>query len=618
MKFKSIIQYTVVFLAGFSCFSCSDYLDKTPDEDMSLQDVFAERQYAERYLTTAYVFMPLEGNLNDDFPSNLSFTGNPFIGASDEMDITWTYTLSNKINSGAWNAQIIQDCGNLWYRDYKGIRQCNLFLENIGATPMDEHDKQVWMGEVHFLRAFYHFLLLRSYGPIPVLDHSISMGDNFNIPRNPFDECVAFIVKDCDEALRLGIPMRVTPAYYGRVTAAAALALKARVLLYAASPLFNGNPDYESYANPDGVKLFSPKDDSKWQKAADAAKECIDRLTAGNVYELYKAESGNPMDSYTELFIQNWNKEVIFARPRGATTIDPPNNWHSEMCTSPNGMGGWSGLCPTQEMVDAYQMANGENPITGYNADGSPIINAASGYVETGYASVADPDGYYPAGVRNMYVGREPRFYASINFSGQLWRGRGIEFWRTGRDGSAKSSVDYTTTGYLKRKFSDPDVNLVQGTGYSFETAVFFRLGEIYLNYAEALNEAQGPVADVYRYVNLIRERAGLSGLPAGLNKDAMREKIRHERRIELAFETHRYFDCHRWKIAEVTDNKEIYGMSISRGTRLSDDSFYERMPVEKRIFSKQHYLWPIPQNEIDKTKSLVQSPFWQSVEETQ
>jgi hypothetical protein len=132
------------------------------------------------------------------------------------------------------------------------------------------------------------------------------------------------------------------------------------------------------------------------------------------------------------------------------------------------------------------------------------------------------------------------------------------------------------------------------------------------LNYAEALNEAQGPVADVYKYVNLIRQRAGLPGLQTGLNQKEMQQKIRHERQIELAFETHRYFDCHRWKIAEETDNRIIHGMAISKGAKLQDDAFYERTPLEKRVFEKKHYLWPIPQSEIDKTKALVQSPFWE------
>jgi starch-binding outer membrane protein, SusD/RagB family len=280
-----------------------------------------------------------------------------------------------------------------------------------------------------------------------------------------------------------------------------------------------------------------------------------------------------------------------------------------ERTATPNGMGGWSGLAPTQEQVDAYEMANGQTPITGYNSDGSPIINPASGYVETGYTATAHPLGYYPSNVRNMYVNREPRFYATVNYNEAVWRGRRVEFMILGRDGR-KTGPDYTPTGYLLRKFSDPMVDVVQGR-FTLKTWIFFRLGELYLNYAEALNEESGPVADVYKYVNAIRSRAGLPNLAAGLSKEQMREKIRHERRIELAFETHRYFDTHRWKLSEVVDNRNITGMNVESGRFNQDNSYYIRTVIEKRVFEKKHYLWPIPQVEINKVPTLVQNPGW-------
>jgi hypothetical protein len=281
-----------------------------------------------------------------------------------------------------------------------------------------------------------------------------------------------------------------------------------------------------------------------------------------------------------------------------------------EFISSPNGMGGWSGLCPTQEMVDAYEMSNGMAPITDYNADGTPIINPASGYTESGYASADGPNGYYVAGVSNMYANREPRFYASINFNGASWRGRQIQFYRTGLDGR-KGGPDYTTTGYLMRKFLDPQVDIPQGR-FTLKTWIYFRLGEEYLNYAEALNEAEGPGTEVYDRVNAIRTRVGLPSLPAGLSQDEMRARIQHERRIELAFETERYFDTHRWKIAPATQGRPIHGMNIAEGTSIQDNSFYKRTFVENRVFvSPKHYLWPIPQNEINRNPNLVQNPGW-------
>src|SRR5699024_3231884 len=196
-------------------------------------------------------------------------------------------------------------------------------------------------------------------------------------------------------------------------------------------------------------------DEQRWQEAAQAAKDVIDQAEAAG-YGLHYADNGDPMQSYQEVFLEDWNDEVLFAR----TT---PKNEHLERRASPNGMGGWSGYAPTQELVDAYQMEDGAQPILGYNSDGSPIINPASGYQETGYTAQADPDGYYPAGIHNMYVDREPRFYASINFNGAFWRGRQIEFWASGKDGNNKGGPDYTKTGYLMKKHSSPDVDIIQG-----------------------------------------------------------------------------------------------------------------------------------------------------------
>lgn len=596
---KKIIFVSLLFLMFAATNSCKkNFLDKTPDEDMTIDSVFASRQYAERFLTSAYFNLPEEISFNDWWGRN------PFVGASDEMEITWTYPFSHQMTSGAWNASNI--ARDIYHFNMEGLRKVNIFIENIDKTPFNEkpEQKEIFKGEATFLRAFFHFLLLRTLGPIPIADHSYKPDEDFSkIRRASFDESVAFIVKDCDAAASK-LPMKVqTPSVdLGRATKAAALALKARVLLYAASPLFNGNPDYANLKDQDGKNLFAPNYDAqKWQIAAAAAKDCIDQVEAAG-YHLYYSATKDPMRNYYELFIKRWNDEILFARNQGV--------WdHQERCTSPNGMGGWSGYCPTQEQVDAYQMADGSTPITGYNSDGTPIINAASGYQETGYATIAGK--YYPDKIRNMYANREPRFYASINFSGQNWRGRRIEFWNTGLDGRAKGGPDYTATGYLMKKFSDEDVDIVQGR-FTMKTWNYFRLGELYLNYAEALNESQGPIADVYKYVNAIRTRAGMPSLPSGLGKDAMREKIHHERRIELAFETHRYFDEHRWKIAQVNDNKNFYTMNIGAGTSLQDDAFYKRIFFKKRVFeTPKHYLWPIPQTEIDKTPTLTQNPGW-------
>ena len=209
------------------------------------------------------------------------------------------------------------------------------------------------------------------------------------------------------------------------------------------------------------------------------------------------------------------------------------------------------------------------------------------------------------------YSGREPRFYASINFNGQQWRGRQLEFWQGGKDGINVSKVDYCCTGYLLRKTADEGVDVINGKGGMKEASILFRVGSLYLDYAEALNEAEGPVDDVYKYVDAIRKRAGLPGLAKGLDKDKMRERIQHERQIELAFEAgHLYFYCHRWKIAEKTDNGYMHGMNITATNKVD---YSKRSTVgDSRVFEKKHYLFPIPQSEMDKRIGLVQSPYWE------
>lgn len=592
MNLKTLIGvFAMLLVCATSC--KKDYLDKTPNDDLTIDEVFQSRQYAERFLTSAYNNLPEEINFHD-------WQGrNAYVGASDEMELTWTYPFAQLMTAGAWSADVIEQ--NVWRFNWEGIRKTSIFLENIDKTPFDdESQRNAFKGEAIFLRAFFHFLLLRAHGPIPVISHSFQSEDDFAIKRGTLEEGANFIVAECDRAAGL-LPMTVTSDKLGRATKAAALALKARLLLYMASPLFNGNPDYVNFTDKDGRKLFPSFNDQKWQIAADAAKDCIDEVEQAG-YGLYKSPSNDPLRNYQELFIQRHNKEVLFARNMGTYN-------KLELAASPNGMGGWSGLCPTQEQVDAYEMADGTAPITGYNTDGTPIINGVSGYQEAGYATSAGT--YSPAGVRNMYVGREPRFYASINYNGAIWRGRGLQFWNSGLDGKGKGGQDFTVTGYLMKKMVDENVNLVQG-GSTLKTWIYFRVGEQYLNYAEALNEAQGPVPDVYKYVNLIRERSGMPGLPTGLIKDTMRERIRHERRVELSFETHRYFDTRRWKIAEQTDNKNFYSMSIGLGSSLQDNAFYVRTLYKKRVFDKtKHYLWPIPQLEINKVPSLTQNPGW-------
>ena len=602
-KIFNTIAILAVALAAVSC----HYLDKAPEEDLTIEEAFLKRNYAEAFLTDIYAGIPYESHFSDYADVN------PFTAASDEMILSWSGKFCQTITRGSMNPY--NAVSQLWVNMYEGIRKANIFLEHIDITPISddftEKTKKRWIAEAHMLKALYHYYLIRTYGPCIIMDHTVSANDNFNLlKQSPLDDCIDYVLKEIELAVP-DLPMKITDAsQYGHMNAAIGYAIRSRLLLYRARPLFNGCNLYKDFTDNDGINLFPTEYDAgKWQEAANAAKQAIEACEAAG-YALYYAKSGDPVESYQQLFIDNWNCECLYSRTVG---FADDGYWWVEKCCYPNYLGGWGGCDPTQQMVDAYEMADGSTPILGYNDDGSPIINAASGYKETGFATADDPNGRWVAGVSNMYVNREPRFYASINFNGAIFKDHQIELWNSGVDGRGNTTVDYCCSGYMMKKHCNPAVTLTGTTNYVLKTWVMWRLGEIYLNYAEALNEAQGPVADVYKYVDAIRTRAGLPGLPKGLSKDEMREKIWHERRIELAFETHRYFDTHTWMIAPETQAGPVYGMNIAAGTSLQDPEYYKRTLLETRVFPyPQYYLYPISQGELDKMAGLVQNPYWE------
>lgn len=592
-----------VFLAAVLLVSCEDYLDKTPDDDMTIDEVFTNPDWTRAWLYNCYSWLPNEANFADDGAFR-----SPFTGGCDEMEIAFGASYSHLINAGSWNATNISRVP-VWEQSYCALRAVNIFLANIDRVPnLSESDYDSMLGEAYFLRAFFHFLVFRAYGPIPIVKNVVSGSDDWSeMVRKPVDECVSEIVDDCNKAIEY-LPVSRVETEYGRPPKVAAYALKSRILLYAASPLYNGNTDLDRLKDPvTGNNLISQTyDKEKWKLAADAARDAIKAATEAGLTIHYSSDK-DPMKSYEEVFVQNWNDEIIWGLNLG-------DYWHHMWCSDPISYGTPSIFNPTQEMVDAYEMSNGMAPILGYEADGTtPVINPESGYKETGYASSGSPQGYWPAGVRNMYVDREPRFYASINFSGQIWKlDHQIEFWYEGVDGKKYGSSDYCKTGYNLRKHNN--INCVSNPFSATRTTWnYLRVGELYLNLAEAVNEYEGPVDEVYDAIEEIRTRAGLDGLEEGLSQDEMRDKIKHERRIEMAFENHRFFDVRRWKDAEKTQGVTVHCLDIYAGKSLQDDAFYERVVCEDRIFiSPQHYFFPIPQNEIDKNSDrLVQNLGW-------
>ncbi|UII19623.1 RagB/SusD family nutrient uptake outer membrane protein [Fulvivirga ligni] len=569
--------------------SCDDYLDQVPSDRQTIEEVFQKKATTEQYLANVYTYIRDDANQHET---------NPWTSNSDEMVVSWAKYPTYQINIGRWDAA--SSPFSFWGAYYDGIRAATYFINHIDDNAeMQRVSPDLipqYKAEARFLRAYFYFMLMRQYGPVVIVGEDVLPVDvpasELQIARTPFDECVAYVVSEFDEAAK-ALPLVPTSINYGRATRGAALAFKSRVLLYAASPLYNGNTDLANFKNQDGTPLISQSyDENKWQLAANAAKAVMDL----NLYLLYKDPENDPIESYRGVLLEPWNDETIFARKDNSLTSE-------DVHSNPRQAGGWNGMAPSQEMVDAYLMEDGL-PISGTSfANPSPL------YSESGFT-----DGIY-----NMYVNREPRFYASITYNNALWDGgtlkdpTPINFEVTGPNSATGHVTDWSRTGYLVRKNVSPFTNSGSGgTGEVFNRPlVLMRLGEIYLNYAEALNEYNPGNPDILTYVNMIRERAGVplygEDIPAPVGQDAMRDAIWRERRIELAFEYLRWFDIRRWKKAEQYIGHDMHGMDVFA----SGDAFYTRVVAQERVFRKAYYWFPITQYELDRGKLIVQNPGW-------
>jgi hypothetical protein len=553
--------------------------------------------------------------------------------AMGQFNDYWEWIVAN--NQGGINPTTLPPI-DIWGNTYKDVRSALIFIENV--KPLAEQGQTAQMVqqmkmEARFLIAFYYHKMFEIYGAFPLITELVGADtplDQVKVARTPVDEIVRWLDAEY-KALANYFPTTYTNAdqLFGRPNKGICMALRARLWLYAASPLYNGNTDYSDIVNPDGTAIFSQTYDAgKWQKAADATREFLDLAEEGT-YDLYKEYYPNgridPFLSFQNLFLKtaNVNKEIIFGRATNA------RNWYNGI-GNPRGYVGGSGYYgSTQNLVDAFFMKNGLSPITGYRSDGSPIINAASGYIEDGFttSSITYPNTKYNLGGQaateglvtdkdtyNMYANREPRFYITVWHDNQ-WipnASRKTQFKSGGLDGGP--THDSPQSGYLTRKGVNPEADPKNGN-VPYQPAIILRLGEFYLNYAEALNECSPGHADILKYVNLIRERAGIpiygSGsdqISVSTDQESIREIIRTERRVEFAIEGDiRYNDIRRWKIGEEIFKTPIYGMNRSA----TNDSFYTRTEYMTRNFTKRNYLWPIYQTYVENNTNLIQNKYW-------
>jgi hypothetical protein len=542
-----------------------DFLDPTITNTLNEESVFTD---------SARTMDALVGIYSDigNFAAHNRFSTSGLASASDEAEASLQSGAQEFIKWATGSISAINTNNDVWPVCYANIRRVNVFLKNISRSPLSAPLQTRVSGEARFLRAWYYFQLVKHFsGIILVGDNVYNPDDAIPGKRNSYDECVNYITSECDAAADL-LPLDQLSQDYGRITKGACMALKARMLLYAASPLFNGG-GIATEGELKAVTGYPAADNQRWLKAAQAA-EAVQNL---GVYQLFEDNTTAPGYGFYKVFTLRKNTEYILARMQ-------PLNKDLETFYDPSSRGGSANAFPYQELVDDFGMRNGK-----------PITDPTSGY------NPKDP-----------YVNRDPRLAYSVLFNGGL---------RLDRNTSTRTPV-YTyvgspdggsKTGYYVLKMLDAASINVTGFPNTQRCFPLIRYAEILLNRAEALNEFEGPTTTVYDLVSAIRKRAGLVPfqLPAGLTQDQMRQQIRNERRIELAYEEHRFWDVRRWKIAEQTDNRVLNGMQV---TKLPNGTFnYQVVPVRQHFFRPGMYLFPIPQAEISKSAdgSLLQNPGW-------
>lgn len=641
MKKTNIYIIEVIICLFFICSACSDFLDIVPDNIPTVDHAFNNKLEAEKFLFGCFSFLPTYTDIN----SNPALVSGDEVWLIDEiMGIgaprLWYVARGNlgtqEPLAAYWSSKMSKDPRG-GKRLFTGIRDCNIFLENIDK-PFDItlDEKERWAAEAIFLKAYYHFWLFRMYGPIPLIKKNLPISaspEEVLIYREPIDDVVDYIVELLDESVK-NLPDEVTPFDMGRPTKSIALALKAQVLTYAASPLFNGNTDYASMIDNRGVQLFPQEYKiEKWQRAAEALKTAIDTCHAAGykLYDFHTSPFATKLNESTILAQQVrtavtelWNKEIIWGDSRNSPNtlqaLCHPGFFpiHSEGDVRPV-------MAPPLRIVKQFYTSNGipiEEDKDWINIDlfGLKKGDDAHKYlIKKDYTTI------------NLHFNREPRFYGSISFDGGMFYGNGrinsdenllhTEFIYGGRGVFAGDR--YSSTGYLNKKLihiltSIPDN--VKGSSYYRYAFPIIRLADLYLMYAEALNEIKStPDGEVYEYIDYVRNRSGLEGVLDSWqkysnnpnkpeSKEGMRKIIHRERLNELAFEGSRFWDLRRWKLAEEYMNQPIQGWNVFGD---SPEKFYELQTLFQLNFNKKDYLWPIIQEELIKNKNLIQNYGW-------
>jgi len=579
---KTVQHIAAALLVGASAslVSCSDFLDKQPSNELTEEQVFSDWNMFEQFHYDTYNFLRHGAlRLNDswlDATTDLAETSYATGGARTSFNI------GNYYGSGGYN-----ELSDTWESRYRGIRKCNMVITRIGNVPKNPRNSdaehaayvKIFTAEARLLRAYFYWEMFLRYGPLPIIDDVLDpdgeLVEGYTDRPTIKEYVVDFVLKElkeCEPDL-LDYATAWDGSRAGRVAQPVASALISRIMLYMASP---------RYAAESGIT---------WQDAVDAAEEFITKYGAN--FQLYSEENmsgavnyGNAVLSTT--YTGNINHETIFFRN------DSPINWGNIRLDTPVGEGGSGGNCPSQNLVDMYDMANGLSPFAEYDATGAPVyngltpaVNAASGYTDA-----------------TMWENRDPRFEASVLYQGVAWGG--IRPNSTinvilGQADNPIGNANATPTGYYMRKYIPATILGSNHAGTAYRNWTIIRYAEILMNLAEALNEVQGPCQRVYDLLDQVRSRAGIAGSVADRadltgSKEAMRNFIHKERTVEFAFEEHRSWDVRRWNVAVEALSRPIIGIDVAA------DGTITRKKAQDRVFESHMYLYPIPESEEWKT----------------
>ena len=617
--------YKKILIAAFALcniYSC-DYLnvsDELAGNLRSLDEVFDNVSYTRRWYANIFTSIPDYSGITAAV-GNITGFKNPWAGMCDELTVGYgDAKLYNKTDKNASNMSF-----HRWDVCYKEIRQANIFLtyaKPIAAngTHVDvltEEELTEMRANVRFMRAYYHYLLFEQYGAIPLIkDAILERDDNLDLPRNTIDEVISYLDEELTAVAR-ELPQKALhddDQHNAWPTKGVALAVKAKMWMYAASKLFNGEyKEALSITNPDGTRLFPDKNPDKWNKAVDALEEFMRFAEEEGNYELLK--TGNPSQDLYDLF-QTYNREIIWATAAtswGGMT----NDMFDRRCTPRSEQNGMGCIGVTQELVNDFYMNDGL-PVqpTSYLPQ-SPLYTTEGFDKYTETVKAGSKEIQVANNVSNRFLNREARFYNTVFFQNRRWHvTNNVTQFHKGSPNELSGTI-YTHTGYMLYKRFNREVSMKSpGVQSKFRPSIIFRLADLYLLYAEAVNEVAPQDERVLSYLNEVRRRAGLSDIEElnpdiKGNQELQRLAIQRERRIELATEGQRYFDVRRWMIADQDGEGRQFGYVHGMNMNAAEDKFYEEVEASPIVFRRKMYLYPIPDNEMKKSEQLVQNPGW-------